>query len=287
MVSIRLWSERDIDYVSESIQREGWGHSRRDVERCWRWEPEGCFVAEADGKRAGHVFSIRYDRMGWIGLLIVDARERGRGIGRMLMENAISHLEESGADTIRLEAVERAVPLYRRLGFKEEFDSLRYKKRTGLRTKNAKMQAGIRPMEKTDIETVAGFDSRYFGVSRLRVLTSLYEDIPPLCFISESEGNPSGYIMARKTREAHWIGPWVSADSQNAEGLFHACLKALEGQTELRLGMPAPNKHGVFLMERLGFRLTGKSVRMVLSPRSPAVATGATGVYGIGGPEKG
>ena len=290
MVSIRLWTEGDIDYVVESVQREGWGHTRRDVERCWLYEPDGCFIAEAGGRRVGHVFSIRYDSAGWIGLLIVDPREREKGIGRMLMQNAISYLQKSGAETMRLEAVERAVPLYRRLGFKEEFDSLRFKRKVDQinapkRTKEAEMLGGVRLMQKDEIETVASFDSRYFGANRQRVLRSLCEDNPQLCFIAEKKGNTSGYIMARKVREAHWIGPWISEDSETAEGLFLVCVGALGDETELRLGMPAPNNDGVTLMEKLDFELTGKSVRMVLGERQHAVH--ASGVYGIGGPEKG
>lgn len=290
MFLIRLWTELDIDYVAESVQREGWGHTRRDVERCWLYEPNGCFIAEAGGRRVGHVFSIRYDSAGWIGLLIVDPKAREKGIGKMLMENAISYLQKSGAEMIRLEAVERAVPLYRRLGFKEESDSLRFQRKVDQinapkRTKEAEMHGGIRLMQKDDIETVARFDSRYFGANRQRVLKRLYEDNPQLCFIAEKKGNPSGYIMARKVREAYWIGPWISEDSETAESLFRVCVGALGDETELRLGMPAPNSDGVSLMEKLDFELTGKSVRMVLGERQHAVHT--SGVYGIGGPEKG
>ena len=179
MVSIRLWTERDIDYVAESVQREGWGHTRRDVERCWLFEPDGCFIAEADGRRVGHVFSVRYDKAGWIGLLIVDPKERAKGVGKKLMQSAISYLHKSGTETIRLEAVERAVPLYRRLGFKDEFSSLRFSKQVNERSSlrrstEAKMRARIRLMQRDDIENVANFDSRFFGANRLRVIRSLY-----------------------------------------------------------------------------------------------------------------
>jgi len=289
MFSIRLWTERDIDYVAESVRLEGWGHTRRDVERCWLYEPKGCFMAEAQGRRVGHAFSIRYGRAGWIGLLIVDPEERGRGAGTMLMQSAISYLQESGTETIRLEAVERAVPLYGRLGFKEEFDSLRFKKKVYQKSKLRHVEKGeargrTRRVQKGDLEAVAGFDRRYFGSGRLRVLRSLHEDYPQLCFVSE-RSRLLGYIMARKTQEAHWIGPWISGDSETAESLLHVCVEAMEGETELRLGMPAPSGDGVSLVRELGFELTRKSVRMVLGKRHHSVNT--VGVYGIGGPEKG
>jgi ribosomal protein S18 acetylase RimI-like enzyme len=54
----------------------------------------------------------------------------------------------------------------------------------------------------------------------------------------------------------------------------------------LQVGVPAVNVKAQGLLEKLGFQLTGKSVRMVLG----SVERGrddATHVYGIGGPEKG
>lgn len=125
-VVIRPWVSGDIDYVVQSVSREEWGHSRDEIERCWLWEPNGCLVAEVGHDKVGHVSSIAYGRLGWIGLLIVNPERRGKGIGTALMKKAVDHLRNSGVEMIRLEAIEEAVPLYRRLGFGAEFESLRY-----------------------------------------------------------------------------------------------------------------------------------------------------------------
>ena len=125
-VSVRAWTESDVECVFQSVARERWGHSRRDVERCWCLEPHGCFVAELESEPVGHVSTICYGKLGWIGLLIVNPEKRGRGIGTTLMQKAVDYLKQAGAETLKLEAEETAVPLYRSLGFKEEFDSLRF-----------------------------------------------------------------------------------------------------------------------------------------------------------------
>lgn len=286
MVLIRLWAERDISYIAESIQHEGWRHTRNDVDRCWRYEPKGCFIAEVQGKLVGHVFSIRYGKTGWIGLLIVNPEERGKGVGKMLMQNAIAYLQEAGAETIRLEAVEKAIQLYSRLGFKEEFDSLRFRKKLKREDEpKINLRTGIRRIQREDFEDVSKFDSQYFGSGRRHVLQSLYEDNPQLCYIAKEDRKTRGFIMGRKTQAAHWIGPWISQDSETAEGLLNAFIDALEEETELRLGMPALNTEGVSLMRELNFELTGKSVRMVLGKQQHK--GDLEGVYGIGGPEKG
>ena len=123
-ILIRPWTQADIDYVTESVERERWGYTERDIERCWRLEPNGCFIAEVKREQVGHVFSIGYDKTGWIGLLIVNPECRGKGIGTILTKNAVNHLQKTGKVTIRLEAVEKAIPLYRRLDLKRSSSHL-------------------------------------------------------------------------------------------------------------------------------------------------------------------
>jgi len=286
LVVVRIWTQADIDYVTESVAREGWGFSRRDMERCWRYEPNGCFIAEVDGEPVGHVFSISYGKLGWIGLLIVDPEARGRGVGEVLMQAAVDYLQRVGVETIRLEAVERAVPLYRRLGFREEFDSLRFCRQLEREESREAGLENVFRMQESDVEKVAKFDSRYFGANRLRVLQSLYRSQPENCFVARDKRRLLGYILGRRIFNVHRIGPWVCANFSVAEGLLNVFMEAVGGdETELRVGMPVVNRDGLALMEKMGFRLMGKSVRMVLGKRGRGGVV--TGVYGIGGPEKG
>lgn len=89
------------------------------------YEPTGCFVAEINGKPVGHVFSISYGNFGWIELLIVKAEHRGKGT--LLTKRAINYLLNKGVKTIRLEAVSKRMNLYQKLGFVDEYYSLRFK----------------------------------------------------------------------------------------------------------------------------------------------------------------
>jgi len=90
------------------------------------YEPGSCFIAEVGGKPAGHVFSVSYGKLGWIGYVIVDVGHRGRGIGTMLMKKAMDYLLSRRVETIKLEAAPEIADFYRRLGFVEEYDSLRF-----------------------------------------------------------------------------------------------------------------------------------------------------------------
>lgn len=288
MILIRSWTQSDIDYVAESVKRERWGHTRRDVERCWQFEPNGCFVADFGDMPVGHVFSICYGRVGWIGLLVVNQERRGRGVGTVLMRAAIEYLQCKGAETIRLEAVERAVPLYKRLGFSEEFDSLRFSKQLKRGERYQHCKENVLTIREEDIEEMAEFDSEYFGAERLRVLRSLYVDQPQLCFVAKQREKILGYVMGRKLSNAYWIGPWVSEDPQTSETLLYACIDTVrmkEEEVELRLGVPIVNRNGIALMEKLGFQRRSRSIRMVNGKFE--YHGQMEGIYGIGAPEKG
>lgn len=284
--AIRTWTQADLTYVVESVQREGWGHARRDVERCWNLEPNGCFIAESDNKLVGHIFSVLFGEIGWIGLLIVNPEKRGKGIGAALMEAAINYLEENGAKTIKLEAVEEAAPLYRRLGFVDAFDSLRFRGTPGRNEKQPHRPETAFLMHENDISEVAEFDAQYFGANRLSILRRLYGDFSQYCFAAKENQRINGYIMARKTLDELWLGPWVCADSQVAGFLFDALFESVRKEaTYLRLGFPALNTNARKLVEKLGFHLVGKSIHMIRGDRKNQ--GDVTCIYGIGGPEKG
>ena len=288
LVRIRLWTGADIDFVAACVEREGWGYSKRDMERCWQFEPDGCIIAEIQDKPVGHVFSICYGKTGWVGLLIVNPENRDKGIGTILMQAAIRYLQKRGAETIRLEAVEKAVPLYKRLGFGEEFDSLRFSKQLAPKEKHKTHKENVFLMQESDIEKIAHFDSKYFGANRLRVLRSLYRESPLNCFVAKEKQRITGYIMSRKIGAVYRIGPWVCAKekAKAASDLFHRCSGIVKDKEPMfRLGMPALNTNGTKLMEQLGFAFVSKSVRMVWG--KPKHKGEILGVYGIGGPEKG
>ena len=285
MVNIRPWAEEDIDYVFKSISREQWGHSRDDVVRCWRWEPNGCFVAEDEGERVGHVSTIGYGMLGWIGLLVVNPKRRGEGIGTALVQAAVHHLHESGVETIRLEAEESAVPLYKRVGFQEEFDSLRYKgrfhpKKRGPHGAETSVAHGLEEMN-----DVAAFDSAYFGSNRSDVLADLTQGRGQQCFVA-GKREIIGYAMKRRTQDGYWIGPWVCRNPDVAEDLLDAAAGSIDDpKAELRFGFPSLNVGMRKLMEERKMECGAKSVRMYLG--NNAHGGRPDRVYGLAAPEIG
>lgn len=96
-----------------------------------------------------------------------------------------------------------------------------------------------------------------------------------------------GYLMSRKTSKGYWLGPLICSPKSPdiAEKLALSSMCVFDRDSELRLGVLAPNSIGTQLMRKLGFQLTSRSVRMFWGKYK--YSGDFTGVYGIGGPEKG
>ena len=284
-LSLRLFDESDIEFAHKLTMIEGWHLIKRDIERMLNYNPSGCFIAEMKGERVGHVFSVNYGNVGWIGLLIVRAEYRRKGIGKLLMEKAMSHLLSHKVQTIKLEAVPIIANLYRKLGFIDEYDSLRI---SGTSKKTASTSnLNLKPLKKEIIKEIAKFDAEYFGANRIKVLTSLYEDYPKTCFVSYEENKIAGYIICRKAEDGYRLGPWVCnpENPQTAKGLLTKCVEKLQQNMKIYAAVPTVNKMAVEILREFGFEQYSKGIRMHFGKELETEH--AEGMFAISGPEKG
>ena len=284
-LDIRSFTKGDIDFAHEMTEIEKWNNTRKDIERMFKLNPSGCFVAEVKGKRIGHVFSVRYGELGWIGFLIVRAEYRAKGVGTLLMRKTMDHLLSCGVETIKLEAVPKIASLYRKLGFVDEYDSLRFLGKT--RKLTSADSSNVKSLQRSMIREVGKFDAEYFGADRSEVLMRLYSDYPKLCYVSCTESEIVGYIMCRKAENGYRAGPWVctSKNHQTPRELLAKCVENLGQNAELYIGVPDTNKVAVEIMQKFGFEQYSKSIRMRFGKKLET--DDIKGVFAIGGPEKG
>jgi len=102
----------------------------------WRWrkarhldddarrEPSGIFVAEHEGQIVGYIttWQDRDAGIGHIPNLAIIAELRGHGLGRQLIEHALTHFRALGLSHAKIETLvqnEVGNHLYRALGFRE------------------------------------------------------------------------------------------------------------------------------------------------------------------------
>jgi hypothetical protein len=201
------------------------------------------------------------------------------------MKEAIDHLLGSGVETVRLEAVPSIATIYRKLGFADKYDSLRF---SGINKKIASAaSSNVRLVKKQTIKQIAEFDAKYFGVNRIKVLSSLYHDNPELCFASYAGPKLVGYIMCRKAEKGYRVGPWVCSpeNSQAARELLMKCMETIGEHAKLYVGVPAVNKTAVEILHDFGFEQYSRSIRMCIGKKVETERV--SGVFAIGGPEKG
>jgi predicted N-acetyltransferase YhbS len=278
-IAIRLFHEGDTAFALEQTAREGWDSTSATLAVHISHDPEGCFIAEVDGERAGLVTTTRYRRTGWIGNLIVPPERRGSGTGSRLMEHAIRHLESAGVGTIRLEADPMGVSIYRRLGFRDEFESPRFRREPA----GAPRPGGCVPLREDDLRILAAFDEPRFGDDRARLLQLLLTGAPA-AFRVPGEGKLAGYLIVQSSAAGVRTGPWVASSPQAAGELLETALAAF-GDRPVILAVPGPNLACRELLASRGFLETPSSLRMIRGrgvgrgrPENVyALATGAVG----------
>lgn len=281
----RQLRKEDIEFAYELNKAETWNDRIEDLERMLEYEPEGCFLAEMNGIPVGHVFSVNYGKLGWVGLLIVVKAYRKMGVGRALMRIALRYLLKQGVETVKLEAVPEISKLYRDMGFIDEYDSLRFRA-TGIHSLAKERQSAVL-MNANEIDEIAKFDSKYFGAERKRIITRLHQNCPQLCFVSRSDSKILGYIMCRRAESGYNIGPWVCTPERKdvATGLLATCLNEIESEAPIYIGVPATNESAAEILRRFGFSSYSKSIRMRFGQELQN--ENVEGIFGIGGPMKG
>ena len=87
--AVALWSKTDSVEICE-------GDSRDDVAEYLKRNPGLSRVAEADGEIVGAVMCGHDGRRGWIYHLAVAQEQRGRGVGKLLLDDCVRGLQEAG-----------------------------------------------------------------------------------------------------------------------------------------------------------------------------------------------
>jgi GNAT superfamily N-acetyltransferase len=283
-VTVRRFEQGNLDFAYKLLLTERWNDWREDAARMLDYEPEGCFMAQVNHERAGHIFSVSYGTLAWIGYVIVKTEFRKRGIATLLMKKTLEYLHSKRVQTVKLEAVPGIADLYRKLGFTDEYDSLRF---VGTSQRWDLAKAGnVKPMVAGEIPEITKFDQRYFGADRAKVLSKLFQAYPELCFVSRDASGIKGYIMCRRAEFGYSLGPWICnpENPEAARTLLTTCLSATEPNSKTFIGTPALNKTATEILQELSFEQYSKSIRMRMGKR---LNDRIGGIFAIGGPMKG
>ena len=181
---------------------------------------------------------------------------RRQGIGESLMALAASQLKRCGVRTIRLEADPMGIGIYRRLGFVDQFDSLRFRKEPP----HAADRSCATHLHKAELDTVAALDRIGFGDDRRRLLGMLLE-ISCGAYCVRVNGQVEGYAMVLPSAAGVRFGPAVASSPIVTGELVDSVLADFPDRAII-IGVPSVSRATVGLLEARGFARAPSSLRM-------------------------
>jgi GNAT superfamily N-acetyltransferase len=291
MATIRsMQTPADLDFAAGLTIGEGWASEVRSVfEGFFAYDPNGCFIAEADDQRVGIAVATHYGENGFIGEIIVVPELRGQGIGRQLLDHAVNYLHRRRAHNVLLDGVLRAVPLYERAGFRRVCRSLRFQGRIPGRA-----SPRARAMHPEDLPAVKAIDRLAFGDNRGFFLERRLRLYPDLCQVLEEDENIRAFILGRRMASTEdqpgggmlAVGPWVVAPGVENPAELIESLAIAAGENDLTVGVLEKNERAAELLRSYGLvERQGVPWRMVLG--FEAYLGASEQCYAIGSAAKG
>jgi len=204
----------------------GWNQTAADWERFLEASPEGCFVAEHDGRVCGTATTISFEnRVAWIGMVLVEPDYRSQGIGTKLLARAIEYLNDLQVTAIKLDATPQGKPLYEKLQFVAEYEIARWTLRRSASEMAKRSGFGSRePLSRELLESIIEADKESFGADRSFLLKSLHRDAPEFTTGIWNAGAIEGYALGRRGSFADHLGPWMARNIAAACSLLETFL---------------------------------------------------------------
>ena len=280
---IRPMTGADIPHGMGFKTVAGWNQTETDWERFLSLEPEGCFVAEADGEAVGTATTCRFGRdCGWIAMILVPPERRRHGIGSALFKHAVAYLESRGVRSVKLDATPVGRAVYLQVGFLDEYELQR---REGVAP--AVESRGVVPMTEAHLNAVRALDLPIYGADRSNLLIRLSEETREgggaFCGVfRNAQGKVEGYGMVRPGSRAAFVGPIVTRTEEAGVELFRWTMNRVAGQPVF-FDIPLPNAVAVRLAHDHGFAVQRPFTRMYRGVNCPG---DPTKVYATSGPEK-
>jgi GNAT superfamily N-acetyltransferase len=278
MIRIRRMTIADIPLGMRLKTEAGWNQTEADWRRFLAMEPKGCFVAEYKDEPIGTTTTCVFGKVAWIAMVLVDERIRGRGIGKALLTGAIDYLDAAGVRSVRLDATSLGQPLYEKLGFRAQFELIRY---TGVLPVRGRV-AWVRRAKSEDWSDLLGLDRKATRTGRAKLLKRLFAEQPNDVWLAEPTGSVAGYFTVRRGSEALQLGPVIGDYKVGGLLLGHAC-NVYKGE---RVYMDIPCNNRMPQAAALACGLTEQR-RLLRMCRGPDVREDLDRLWTSSGPEKG
>jgi GNAT superfamily N-acetyltransferase len=281
-VNIRQMTPDDLPFCRFLVTEAGWNQVDADWLRAMDLEPSGCFVAEVDQEPVATTTVCCFGNIAWIAMVLVDKKVRGKGIGKFIVEHAIRYLDEKGIETIRLDATSLGQGLYKKLGFREEYEVIRF---TGSPTAHALETEHIRRIfaEDTVMNEIIGLDEDVTGTFRSAFIKSFAGANSLPFYAGITDGTTTGYAGCRAGINAIQIGPACSSVPESGYRLLHQIASHFPGKL-MYIDIPSQNIPALQWAASNGFSEQRRFIRMY---RGVKINDSPEQIWASSGPEKG
>ncbi|MGI9470331.1 MAG: GNAT family N-acetyltransferase [Rubripirellula sp.] len=248
----------DVSSAVHLAHQAGWNQLESDWARLLEHEPQGCFVADVDGRIVGTVTSTAYGNdLAWIGMMLVHESYRRQGIASELMTRCLNNLRSRSIRCIKLDATPVGEPVYEKLGFQAEWTFHRWCVDTidpqHLLDKGDSETGTVVSRGQQLFDSNTALDHVAFGTDRVTWLKRLTSD-------SDCIATGQGFGMMRSGHLANYLGPIIAETPTDAMQIARRLL--LRSTTRVFWDIPGPNRDAVALAKSFGFRPVRDLTRM-------------------------
>ena len=254
MIKVRELQESELEFAKSLTDDEEWGNSMEDWQRLLRISIP--LVAHEGEELLGVTTAFDYGDLGMIGNVVVSSKSRGKGVGKVLLKEAMKRLET--CKSVRVHSKIEVTSFYKDLGFMAEGMSTVFRLDANMKSfqpfEVESDRNNIVPAEGYWDEIVA-MDLRQFGADRSLFLKELNDYLPQCSFVALGEdGSVKGFIMVKGEDDWYEIGPWiVEPGCKNWQGLLQATVQAIPDDCTVEIFVPAPNFRVTSLLDSVGY----------------------------------
>jgi GNAT superfamily N-acetyltransferase len=255
---IESLGENDVSQALRLSTAAGWNQIEGDWVRLIRLWPDSCFAMRDADRLIGTGTLAHYGTLGWIGMILVDEPERGRGLGSAMMGHLLRHADARPLTSVGLDATELGRPIYQKLGFEDQREIVRWAGPAHA------ARASTRSATPNDRPAIARLDRAAAGVDRSPLLRTISAEAGAQMRVVERRGEIVAFGLSRRGRTAAHIGPVIALSVEDAEAIVAdlRCDAAESRAAQVFIDVPAESELSTRL-PRAGFAVQRRLMRMM------------------------
>ena len=257
-MNIHKMTPEEAELAVEWAALEGWNPGIHDATCLYASDPEGFLIGRIDDEPVAVISAVRYGKnFGFLGFYIVKPELRGQGLGMQIWNSALELLT---GRNIGLDGVVEQQKNYQRSGFKYAHRNIRFEGRRS--TAGVSGDREIVELTSLSLDSIEAYDRDKFPADRSKFLHQWIHQKGAIGRAVYTDGNLSGYGVARPCRVGYKIGPLFADTPEMADRLLNSLTAPMAENTQFYLDVPEINEHAVDLARRYDMRLVFETARM-------------------------